>query len=140
MFQLRTAATAVAASLLVGGSLGSCSFVGDVANCSDAELAQTSRAAELVWRVLDSSEPSEDAYCDTSPYPYAGGRMDGPASDIVARAADELGCGETSVEGSDSDDAEILVCDLDGDPYLLEISRELDRFGPPGLEVGLYKR
>jgi hypothetical protein len=58
----------------------------------------------------------------------------------VERSTRELGSGVTSVEGFDSDDADILACDFDGDPYLLEVSRELDRFGPPGLAVGLYKR
>lgn len=66
--------------------------------------------------------------------------MGDPASEIVARAADELGCRETSVDDFDSDDTETLACDFDGDPYLLEIARELDRYGSPGLEVGLYKR
>lgn len=138
--QWRSLVTAIAPCLLIGVSLGSCGLADNFANCSDSELAQTDRVAERVWEALDSSKPSEGAYCDSSPYPYAGGSMDGPASELVTRAANELGCGETSVEGFDSEDAALLACDFDGDSYLLEISRDLDRFGSPGLEVGLYKR
>ena len=66
--------------------------------------------------------------------------MNGPATELVTRAVDELGCVETSVEGFDSNYSAILACDFEGDSYLIEISRELDRCGPPGLEVGIYKR
>jgi hypothetical protein len=140
MAQRRPVARAIASYLLVGGSLASCGLADDFASCSDSELSKTDRVAEQVWQALDSSKPSDRAYCDSSPYPYASGSMDGPASELVERATRELGCGVTSVEGFDSDDADILACDFDGDPYLLEVSRELDRFGPPGLAVGLYKR
>lgn len=133
--------SALAACLLLGGLVGSCAVTEQTASCSEAELDKTSRVAEQVWQTLDASEPDEEgAYCDSSPYPYAGGSMDGPASEVAARATDSMGCKETSVEGLDSEEALLLACDINGEPYLLEIARQLDRFGGPGLEVGLYKR
>jgi hypothetical protein len=67
--------------------------------------------------------------------------MEGPADELSARAADELGCAETTVDGLDSDDTILLACDFEGASYLLQIAREVDPYRPsPGLEVGLYKR
>ena len=131
----------VVSTLLAVLSLSSCVFVDELANCSDSDIAQTDRAAQHVWQVLDSSNPGDGAYCDSSPYPYFGGSMDGPAEELVARATDELGCAETTVEGFDSEDAAHLACDFEGTSYLLEIALEVDPHRPsPGLEVGLYKR
>lgn len=137
--RLRSVVTAIGLGSLVSVSLGSCGLAKEFANCSDSELAETDRVAQRVWKVLDSSKPHDAAYCDSSPYPYAGGYMDGPASEVVAVAAAEFGCEETSVEGFDSDYAAILACDFDGDSYVLEVSREVDPYGSPDLEVGLYK-
>ncbi len=133
--------TAFVACLLIGASLGSCGYLDSFGvNCSDSDLAQTDRIAEHVWQELDSSEPRDDAYCDSSPYPYVGGSMESPATELMDRAADELGCDETTVEGFDSEYAATLACDFDGTSYLLEITREVDPFGGPGTEVGVYKR
>lgn len=139
--QLRLVGTTIVWCLLAVLSLSSCVVVDEFANCSDSDLAQTDRAAEHVWQVLDSSQPGDGAYCDSSPYPYFGGSMDGPADELSARAADELGCAETTVEGFDSGDTILLACDFEGTSYLLEIAREVDPYrSSPGLEVGLYKR
>jgi hypothetical protein len=132
--------TAVGLCSLVTVSAGAWALAQELTNCSDSELAQTDRAAQRVWQVLDSSKHVDGAYCDSTPYPYAGGSMDGPASEIVASAADEFGCREAPVEGLDDDDAAILTCDFHGDSYVLEITHEGDPYGSRGLEVGLYKR
>lgn len=108
---------------------------------SDSNLAKTDRAADRVWQVLGSSEPDGEAYCDSFPYPYASGPMNGPAEKLVARASEELGCKPTTVDGLDDESSVLLACDIDGDSYVLEIAREIDlSHGPSeGLEVGLYK-
>lgn len=138
----RSAAVAVtvASCALVGASLSSCALAETFVGCSSSELEQTDQVAQRVWQLLDSSEPDGGAYCDSSPDPSVGGRMDGPSAGIVARAVDELGCVETTVEGFDSGDSAMVACTVDGAPYLIEIAREVDPYGSPGLEVGLYRR
>jgi len=136
---LRAIATIVV-YLLVAISLGSCDVSGADADCSRSDLAQTDRIAEGVWQTLDSSSPSDKAYCNSSPYPYVGGSMNDSPAEIIARAPDELGCEHTSVQGFDPEDSAVFACDFKGTSYLLEITREPDPSGRPGTEVGVYRR
>lgn len=136
MSRSRSVHAPILACLLIGFSLSSCSDSTED-TCSKANLKKTDAIAKHVWTTLDSSDPRGDAYCDSSPWPYAGGEMASTAGDLEDRAIAELGCKPTTVKNHDPEYSTLLACDLDGMSYMIELTHA---FGATPTEVGVYKR